>query len=121
MVTKPLRVELAPEQVAELRRRLSLRHLVPNERMRLAARGRTAPETASVLDKHVVTVRKTLHRLLSGGFKALADASRPGRPPRWMREDLNTLEAMLDAFAAEGRIRTLPTLVRAAWRRPCTR
>ncbi|WKK24069.1 IS630 family transposase [Streptomyces olivoreticuli] len=120
MVMRPLRVELSPTQVAELQRRLRARDLVPNERMRLecvrlAAQGRTAPAIASVVEKHVVTVRKALHRFLDGGFDALADAPRPGRSPRWNREDLDMLEAMLDASAAEGRIWTLPAL--AEWLR----
>ncbi|GAA0418371.1 transposase [Streptomyces luteireticuli] len=109
MVMKPLGLELSTQQVAELRRRLKCRDLVPNERMRLdcvrlAAQGRTAPQIALILDKHVVTVRKALHRFLDGGFGALADAARPGRPPRWGREDLDALEAMLDEAAVRGEI-----------------
>ncbi|WP_372405419.1 IS630 family transposase [Streptomyces luteireticuli] len=120
MVMKPLGLELSTQQVAELRRRLKCRDLVPNERMRLdcvrlAAQGRTAPQIASILDKHVVTVRKALHRFLDGGFGALADAARPGRPPRWGREDLDALEAMLDEAAVRGEIWTLPAL--AEWLR----
>ncbi|MEU1784304.1 helix-turn-helix domain-containing protein [Streptomyces abikoensis] len=72
MVMTPLRVEFSPAQVAELRRRLRCRELVPNERMRLecvrlAAQGRTAPEIAMVLEKHVVTVRGALHRFRERG------------------------------------------------------
>ncbi|MFE0099819.1 winged helix-turn-helix domain-containing protein [Streptomyces sp. NPDC059009] len=120
MVMTPLRVEFSPAQVAELRRRLRCRELVPNKRMqlecvRLAAQGRTAPEIALVLEKHLVTVRGALHRFLDGGFEALADAPRPERPPRWKREDLDALEDMLDASAAKGRIWTLPAL--AEWLR----
>ncbi|PSJ24458.1 hypothetical protein B7P34_33270 [Streptosporangium nondiastaticum] len=120
MVMKPLGLELPTQQVAELRRRLKCRDLVPNERMRLdcvrlAAQGRSAPQIASILDKHVATVRKALHRFLDGGFEALADAARPGRPPRWGREDLDALEAMLDEAAVRGEIWTLPAL--AEWLR----
>ncbi|MFI0976392.1 helix-turn-helix domain-containing protein [Streptomyces sp. NPDC021093] len=61
----------------------------------------------------MVTVRKALHRFLDGGFEALADAARPGRPPRWGREDLDAPEDMLDGAAARGEIWTLPTL--AEW------
>ncbi|MFG2147275.1 helix-turn-helix domain-containing protein [Streptomyces sp. NPDC048696] len=64
-----------------------------------------------------LTVRGALHRFLDGGFEALADAPRPGRPPRWKREDLDALEDMLDASAAEGRICT--TWTSAGSRRPC--
>lgn len=120
MVMRLLRVELSPAQAVELRGLLKGRGLVPNERMRLecvrlSAQGWTAPEIASIVAKHVVTVRKALHRFLDGGFGALADAPRPGRPPRWKREDLDALEAMLDASAAEGRTWTLPAL--AEWLR----
>lgn len=120
MVMTPLRVELSPAQVAELRRRLRRRDLVPSERVRLecvrlAAQGRTAPAIASVVERHVVTVRTALHRFLDGGFGALADAPRPGRPPRWKREDLDALEEMLDDSAARGVTWTLPAL--AEWLR----
>ncbi|MFI0983640.1 helix-turn-helix domain-containing protein [Streptomyces sp. NPDC021093] len=100
MVMTPLRVELSSAQVAELWWRLRRRDLVPNERMRLecvrlAAHGRTSPVIASVVEWHVVTVRKALHQFLDRGFEALADAPRPGRPPRWTRKDLDALEEML--------------------------
>ncbi|UJB39520.1 winged helix-turn-helix domain-containing protein [Streptomyces sp. A1-5] len=53
--------------------------------------------------------------VLDGSFEALADAPRSGRPPRWTREDLDALEAMLDTAAAEGTTWTLPAL--AEWLR----
>ncbi|WP_438296158.1 helix-turn-helix domain-containing protein [Streptomyces sp. HUAS TT7] len=81
----------------------------------IAAEGRTAPAIASVVERHVVTVRKALHRFLDGGFEVLADAPRPGRPPRWKREDLHALEEMLDDSAARGVTWTLPAL--AEWLR----
>ncbi|WP_162890459.1 helix-turn-helix domain-containing protein [Streptomyces olivoreticuli] len=79
----PLWVELSSEQEAELGRRLRARDLTTNERMRpecvrLSVRGWTAPEIASVVDRHVVTVRKALHRFSDGGLAALADAPRAG-------------------------------------------
>ncbi|GAA1927824.1 helix-turn-helix domain-containing protein [Streptantibioticus ferralitis] len=119
-MAKPLRVRLSPEQDAELRRRLRSRDLTVNERMRLecvrlSARGWTVPEIAPAVEKHQVTVRKALHRFLGGGFEAMADAPRGGRPPRWKREGLDALEAMLDAAAAEGTTWTLPAL--AEWLR----
>ncbi|MEU9111303.1 helix-turn-helix domain-containing protein [Streptomyces sp. NPDC048483] len=87
-----LRVGLSPEQSVELRRRLGERDLSANERMwlecvRLSARGYTVPEMASIVEKHEVTVRKALHRFTDGGFAALADVPRPGRPPRWRRQE----------------------------------
>jgi transposase len=83
--------------------------------VRLSARGRTVREIASIVEKHEVTVRKAAHRFLDGGFGALADAPRPGRPPRWKREDLDALEAMLDDSATRGVTWTLPAL--AEWPR----
>ncbi|QRX89466.1 MULTISPECIES: helix-turn-helix domain-containing protein [Streptomyces] len=116
----PLWVELSSEDEAELGRRLRARDLPVNERVRLecvrlSAQGRNAPEIASIVDRHVVTVRKALRRFLDGSFEALADAPRSGRPPRWTREDLDALEAMLDTAAAEGTTWTLPAL--AEWLR----
>ncbi|MGW2602615.1 helix-turn-helix domain-containing protein [Streptomyces klenkii] len=116
----PLWVELSPEQEAELGRRLRARDLMPNERMRLecvrlSVQGWTAPEIALIVDRHVVTVRKALHRFSDRGLTALADAPRAGRPPRWTRKDLDALEEMLDASAAEGVTWTLPAL--AEWLR----
>jgi transposase len=72
-------------------------------------------EIASIVEKHEATVRKAVHRFLDGGFGALADAPRPGRPPRWKRQDLDALEAMLDDSAARGVTWTLPAL--AEWLR----
>ncbi|MFJ8028865.1 IS630 family transposase [Streptomyces sp. NPDC096311] len=116
----PLRVELSGVQEVELGRRLRARDLSVNERMRLecvrlSAQGRTVPQIALIVVKHVVTVRKALHRFAGGGIEALADAPRPGRPPCWAREDLDALEAMLDDSAAMGRTWTLPGL--AQWLR----
>ncbi|MFJ9855069.1 helix-turn-helix domain-containing protein [Streptomyces sp. NPDC101150] len=119
-MAKLLRVGLSPEQDRELRRRLGVRDLPANERMRLecvrlSARGFTVPDIALIVEKHEVTVREALHRCLGGGFDALADAPRPGRPPRWTRQDLDVLEAMPDASAVQGRTWTLPAL--AEWLR----
>ncbi|MFE2972775.1 helix-turn-helix domain-containing protein, partial [Streptomyces sp. NPDC059340] len=81
MSVKPLCVELSPEQQAELGRWLSTRDLAVGERMRLecvrlSAQGRIAPEIATIVDRHVATVRAALHRFFDGGFDALADAPR---------------------------------------------
>ncbi len=120
VVMKTLRVELSAVQEAELRGRLGARDLGVNERMRLecvrlSAQGRTVPQIASIVVRHVVTVRRALHRFIGGGFAALADVPRPGRPPCWAREDLDALEAMLDEAAVAGRTWTLPGL--AGWLR----
>jgi transposase len=61
------------------------------------------PQIAERVQCHQVTVRQALHRFEHGGFAALDDAPRPGRPPTLTRADLDALEAMLDAAAAEGR------------------
>lgn len=114
-MAKRLRVGLSPEQEAELRKRLRARDLTANERMRLecvrlSAQGRTVAEIVSITERHVNTVRRALHRFADGDLNSLADRPRPGRPPRWTRQDLDALEAMLDASAAEGRTWTLPAL-----------
>ncbi|MFF4137443.1 helix-turn-helix domain-containing protein [Streptomyces mirabilis] len=46
------------------------------ECVRLLAQGRIAPEIATIVDRHVATVRAALHRFFDGGFDALADAPR---------------------------------------------
>ncbi len=104
---RPLRAELSAQQVTVLWRRLGVRDLVPNERtrlecVRLVVQGHTAPEIASPVEKHVVTVRMILRRFLDGGFEGLADAPRPGRPSSWRCEDRYALEEVLDEAAAWG-------------------
>lgn len=50
--------------------------------MRLSAQGRIVPEIATIVDRHVATVRAGLRQLLDGGFDALADAPRSHWPVR---------------------------------------
>ncbi|MFD7479548.1 helix-turn-helix domain-containing protein, partial [Streptomyces sp. NPDC059837] len=82
---KNLTVELASGQRFEVRRRLAGRDLSRNEprrleRIRLLSRGMTAPQVAGLVECDPVTVRGAVRRFTCGGFDALADAPRPGRP-----------------------------------------
>ena len=116
-VPKLLRVALTPDQEGELRRR-STRRLAPWERLRLEAvqlshRGWTVPEIAAHLEVHQATVREALTRFTAGGFDALPDRHRPGRPPTLTTAALARVEALLDVAAQRGETWTLPRLV--AW------
>jgi transposase len=113
-VPKLLRVSLAPDQEEELRRRMR-RRVGPWERLRLEAvrlshRGWTVPEIASHLEVHQATVREALCRFAAGGFDALPDRHRPGRPPALTPEAVAAVEALLDAAAERGEAWTLPRL-----------
>jgi transposase len=116
LMPKILTVELTPEQQAEVRRRLAGRDLSRNERrrlecIRLLGRGLTAPQVADLLECNPVTVRDAAHRFTDGGgFDALADAPRLGRPSSFTDEDLQALGALLDASAEEGVTWTAPQL-----------
>jgi transposase len=112
---KLLTVQLSPQQQVELRRRLHERDLAPHTRMRLeclrlADKGMTAPQIASLMEVHPATVRTAFKRFQAAGFAALADAPRCGRPPQVRRADLDALEAMLDASANGGPSWTAPQL-----------
>ncbi|MBP2051226.1 hypothetical protein J2Z21_004197 [Streptomyces griseochromogenes] len=82
---KILTVELACEQHAAVRRRLVGHDLPRDERrrlecIRLLGRGLTVPQVADLVECNPVTVRDAVRRFTGGGFDALADAPRPGRP-----------------------------------------
>ena len=114
---KLLRVELAPDQEEELRRRIR-RRVGPWERLRLECvrlshRGWTVPEIASHLEVHQATVREALARFAAGGFDALPDRHRAGRPPTLTADAVAAVEALLDAAAERGDMWTLPGL--AEW------
>jgi transposase len=103
-----LRVELASDEHRELRERLRARDLAPHTRLRLEclrlmARGMKVPQVADLMECHQVTVREAVHRFRDGGFDALADAPRPGRPARLGRQDRRALAVLLEESAAQGR------------------
>jgi transposase len=113
-VPKLLRVGLAPEQEEELRRRMR-RRLGAWERLRLECvrlshRGWTVPEMAAHLEVHQATVREALKRFAAGGFDALPDGHRSGRPPTLTAGVLAAVEALLDAAAERGEAWTVPRL-----------
>lgn len=110
-----LRVTLAPEDEGELRRRTRVR-AAPWERLRLECvrlshRGWTVPEIAAHLEVHQATVREALKRFAVGGFDALPDSHRSGRPPTLTAEVLAAVEALLDDAAQRGEAWTVPRLV----------
>jgi transposase len=114
-VPKFLRVTLASDEEEELRRRLR-RTLGPWERLRLECvrlshRGWTVPEVAAHLEVHQATVREALRRFADGGFDALPDGHRSGRPPTLTADVLAAVEALLDAAAKCGEAWTVPRLV----------
>jgi hypothetical protein len=113
-----LRVQLSPEQQAERRRRLHERDLAPHTRIRpecvrLSGKKMTVPPVAALAQTHPATVRATLERFAAGGWQALVDTPRCGRPPRLPRADRDAAEAMLDACTAGGPPWTAPQ--RADW------
>jgi transposase len=113
-VPKFLRAALAPDEEDELRRRLR-RTLGPWERLRLECvrlshRGWTVPEIARHLEVHEATVREALKRFAAGGFEALPDGHRSGRPPTLTAEVLAAVEALLDDAARRGEAWTVPRL-----------
>ncbi len=115
----PLRIDLAPDQRAELDRRLRARTTPRREYERLqmiraVAAGATVPEVARALGHHHQTVRQAAKRFLAEGFAGLADRPRSGRPRRLREADLRALEERLDADAATG-ARTWTRGQAAAW------
>ncbi|MEV6683076.1 helix-turn-helix domain-containing protein [Streptomyces erythrochromogenes] len=105
---KILRVELTSDQEHEARKRLRTLDLASGTRLRLECtrlmgRGLTVAEGADLLQCNDVTVRGAVHRFAAGGFDALADAPRPGRPAVVTREDRKALAALLDESARQGR------------------
>ncbi|MFD7917605.1 helix-turn-helix domain-containing protein [Streptomyces sp. NPDC059752] len=80
------------------------------ECIRLLGRGLTVTEVADLLECNVATVRGAVHRFAAGGFGALADAPRPGRPGSVTREDREVVAALLDESARQGRTWTAAAL-----------
>jgi transposase len=105
---KILRVGLTPDQYDEVRQRLAAQEVSRHTRLRLECirllgRGMTVTQVADLLECNEVTVREAVHRFQAGGFEALEDAPRPGRPPSIHRADRDAVAELLDASAREGR------------------
>jgi putative transposase len=97
-----IRVALTPAQHEELRARTRDPGVAPRTRdrlemIRLADAGWTVPRIARHLGAHEQTVRRYVKAFLVGGFAALPDRPRPGRPPTVTAAHLDALEALLDA------------------------
>jgi transposase len=108
-----IRVRLTEEQWTEWERRWRQRSLAPRVRERLemirrSDLGWSPPRIAAAMGVHEQTVRKYVKAFLTGGFDALADRPRTGRPPTVTRTDLDALAVLLDESAAVGRTWTLP-------------
>jgi transposase len=112
------RIQLTPEQRAELHRRARERVVPPRlrdrlEMVRLSDLGWSVPKIAAYLGAHEQTVRRYVKAFLGGGFAALPDRPRPGRPPTLLVAHLGAVEALLDAAATRGETWTAPRL--ATW------
>jgi transposase len=112
------RIRLTPEQRAELRRRARARVIAPRlrdrlEMVRLSDLDWSVPKIAAHLGCHEQTVRKYVKAFRAGGFAALPDRPRPGRPPTLTETHLAAVEALLDAAASRGETWTAPRL--ATW------
>ena len=108
-----IRVHLTEAQRAELRARTRAPGVAPRARdrlemVRLADAGWSVPRIARHLGCHEQTVRRHVAAFLAGGFDALPDRPRPGRPPSVTAAHLDALEGLLDAG---GRTWTMPQLV----------
>jgi transposase len=112
------RIRLTPEQRDELHRRARARVIPPRvrdrlEMVRLSDLDWSVPRIAAYLGCHEQTARRAVKAFLAGGFEALPDQPRPGRPPTLTAAHLGAVEALLDAAAARGETWTAPRL--AAW------
>lgn len=112
------RIRLTPEQRAEMHQRSRARVIPPRVRdrldlVRLSDLDWSVPHIAAYLGCHEPTVRRAVKAFLAGGFDALPDQPRPGRPPTLTVAHLEAVEALLDAAAARGETWTAPRL--AAW------
>jgi transposase len=78
--------------------------------VRLADAGWPIPRIARHLGCHEQTARRHVKAFLAGGFAALADRPRPGRPPTVTPAHLDALAGLLDAGG-----RTWTTAQLVAW------
>ena len=112
-----IRVRLSEAQRVELRRQtrepgVDARQRDRLEMVRLSASGQSPPAIARLLGYHPQTVREQLQAFLAGGFAALRDAPRSGRPPTVTTAQLDALERLLDETA---RTWTAPQLAGWLW------
>lgn len=108
-----IRVTLTAAEREELGART--RTATPRERdrlemLRLADAGWAIPRIAQHLGLHHQTVRRQIKRFLAGGFAAVPDHPRSGRPPTVTEAHLRAVEALLDAGG-----RTWTTRQLVAW------
>ena len=95
-----IRAALTEGERAELRARTRTADRCTRARLemvRLADAGWPVPRIARHLGCHEQTARRQVAAFLAGGFAALPDRPRSGRPPRLAQGDLRAPEALLDA------------------------
>lgn len=112
------RIRLTPEQRDELHHRSRARVIPPRvrdrlEMVRLSDLDWSVPRIAAYLGCHEQTVRRAVKAFLAGGFAALPDRPRLGRPPTLTVAHLEAVEALRDAAAPRGDTWTAPRL--AVW------
>jgi transposase len=61
----------------------------------LVAQGVTCPEVAEMLGDSIRTIQYWVNRFETEGFAGLADADRPGRPPKLVEQQLEILNKAL--------------------------
>lgn len=101
MSSPPLRVFLTAAQektLFELTQSPELPQRTKNRAaaLRLSAMGWKVDKIAVYLKWSQSTVRATIHRWQKKGLGGLWDAPRPGRPRKWVTEDLAKVEEKLD-------------------------
>ena len=61
----------------------------------LVAQGVTCPEVAAMLGDSIRTIQYWVNRFETEGFSGLADADRPGRPPKLVEQQLDIINNAL--------------------------
>lgn len=95
---KPLTIEdpvLVAALQEEIRRSDEARYDHRLHAILLVAQGMTCPEVASRFGDSVRAVQRWVHRFEEEGFAGLAEADRPGRPPRLNDKELKEIERVL--------------------------
>jgi transposase len=109
-----IRVRLTADDQQELRHRTRQAGHAPAvyerlEMVRLSGAGWTIPQIAQHLGRHEQTVRAQIKAFVAGGFDALPDQPRAGRPRRVTDAHLTALTNLLDHSARTWTTRQLAT------------
>ena len=79
----------------EIRRSCEARYDHRLHAVLLVARGVTCPEAAAMLGDSIRTIQHWVNRFGPEGFSGLADADRPGRPPKLVEQQLDIINTAL--------------------------